>query len=65
MVYAWGDTVRRIEATFGFGEWDAMMPTDPNDDLTAAYVFARESITNIASLRPVNGTGFLAARAGY
>ncbi|MEO8591332.1 MAG: C25 family cysteine peptidase [Flavobacteriales bacterium] len=57
VVYAWGDTIRRIETSFGFGEWDVLVPADPASDETHAYVFARESISNITSLHAVNGTG--------
>ncbi|MBK8500508.1 MAG: hypothetical protein IPL52_17230 [Flavobacteriales bacterium] len=58
MMYAWGDTVRRIPFTAYNGAWNAIVPLDPISDSTQLYLYPQESIASITALRPVNGTGY-------
>lgn len=57
VIYAWGDTVRRITPTLNGSAWPALFPQAPGIAGTQAYLFAQENVVPITSLRPVNGTG--------
>jgi hypothetical protein len=57
VVYAWGDTVRRIVPAMG-SAWHALFPQAPGGQGTRAYVFAQESIQPITALRKATPTGY-------
>ncbi|MBK6829777.1 MAG: hypothetical protein IPG92_03070 [Flavobacteriales bacterium] len=58
VIYAWGDTVRRITPTFNGASWPALFPQAPGTSGTQTYLFSQEGVVPITALRPVNGTGF-------
>jgi len=58
VVYAWGDTVRRIVGTPAGVLWDVLVPADPASDETKAFLFSNEAASSVIALRPVNGTGY-------
>ncbi len=57
VVYAWGDTVRRIVPVNGTA-WHALFPQAPGGTGTKAFLFAQESIQPITALRKATPTGF-------
>ncbi len=58
VLYAWGDTVRRILPTQSGNRWKALVPTHPTEEETRVMVRGQQTIANITQLSPVNGTGF-------
>lgn len=58
VVYAWGDTVRRVEVSPNGTRFRALVPQDLNAEETRALLVGPGSVTTITSLTPVNGTGF-------
>ncbi|MCW5899212.1 MAG: hypothetical protein KIT10_08065 [Flavobacteriales bacterium] len=58
IMYAYGDTVRRIIPTFQSNFWRTLIPMHPSEPETQGYIFAQGLITNVAALEPVNGTGY-------
>lgn len=58
VIYAQGDTLRRVIPTPSGARWKALLQADPDSALTDAFVFAQENIAPITSLKRVNGTGF-------
>jgi hypothetical protein len=58
VLYAFGDTARRILPSLVGGNWSALMPTHPDSADTRAFIFASESAIVVTSLKPVNSTGF-------
>jgi hypothetical protein len=57
VVYAWGDTVRRVVPEFGTA-WHALFPRLAGSPVTKAYAFALESIQPITALRLATPTGY-------
>ncbi|MBK7385072.1 MAG: hypothetical protein IPI81_17320 [Flavobacteriales bacterium] len=57
VVYAWGDTVRRMEPFFGTA-WHALFPRAPGIADTRAFAFTQESIQPITTLRMATPTGY-------
>jgi hypothetical protein len=58
VVYAHGDTVRRIRPTSAGGFWPVVFPQAPGPDGTRTHVFAEESVQAITALRPVTASGY-------
>lgn len=58
LIYVWGDTLRRIQATQAGNRWKAMVPQDPTGADTKALVVTAPSIFSNPVLTPVNGSGF-------
>ncbi|MEX1131675.1 MAG: C25 family cysteine peptidase, partial [Flavobacteriales bacterium] len=58
LVFAWGDTLRRIQATQAGNRWKALVPQDPTGGDTRILIASANSVVNVAALSPVNGTGF-------
>ena len=58
VLYAWGDTVRRVLPTQSGNRWKALVPTHPTLQETQVVVRSAQTITPITTLVPVNGTGF-------
>lgn len=63
LIYVWGDTLRRIQATPSGNRWKALLQQHPSGDGTPILVAAPSSVTNVALLSPVNGTGFFVDHA--
>ncbi len=58
LVYAYGDTVRRVEAVpDGFGYWQALVPLAPNATETRVFLYRQEQIAAPTDLRPVTSGG--------
>lgn len=58
VVYAYGDTLRRVPTTLNGGTWQALFPRMPGEADTKVRVFAQENIQSVTSLRPVGTNGF-------
>lgn len=59
IVYAWGDTLRRIVATQSGSRWKAMVPLMPGGTDTQVLLHSVQTVRNVTNLRPVNnGTGY-------
>jgi hypothetical protein len=58
VLYAFGDTARRILPEFVGGAWAALVPTHPDSANTRSAVFVAESAVNVASLQPVSSDGY-------
>ena len=58
MIYAYGDTVRRVMPTFSGTAWQALIPLMPAALETRTYLHAQEGIRSVPRLRPVNSTGY-------
>jgi hypothetical protein len=58
LMYAWGDTLRRIFPTPAGNRWKALVPTLGAGEETQVVVQSQQSIINITQLQQVNGTGF-------
>lgn len=58
LLYAYGDTVRRITPTTQGGFWKAIYPQHPNNTETDIYAYRTQVIVNLTDLRPVNGNGY-------
>ncbi|MEZ4740363.1 MAG: C25 family cysteine peptidase [Flavobacteriales bacterium] len=57
VLYAFGDTIRRVLPGTVGGGWQALIPTHPDSAETRTFLYASESAINIPSLVPVNGDG--------
>lgn len=57
VVYAWGDTVRRIVPTLG-SAWHTLFPAMPGNEDTRVQVFAQETVQPITALRKATPTGY-------
>lgn len=57
VLYAWGDTVRRIVPTASGATWQALFPQGAAAAGTQVHVFTQADVRPITALRPVNGTG--------
>ncbi len=58
IIYAYGDTVRRIQPGTIGTQWRALIPADPLNDETEAYIYRTQNITYVPALTPVNGSGY-------
>lgn len=58
VVYAYGDSVRRVLPTPVSGEWRSLFPRMPGDADTKVRVFALENVQSVTTLRPVGTNGF-------
>lgn len=58
VLYAWGDSLRRIEVSPNGNRWRALVPQDMGGAETRAVLVGPGSITNVTALTPVNGTGY-------
>ncbi len=58
VIYAYGDTVRRIVPTLVAGQYKAIIPADPTNAETEAYIMSQTAATSITALSRVNGTGY-------
>lgn len=63
LVFAWGDTLRRIQASQAGNRWKALVPQDPTGADTRILIAGTNSVVNVTSLSPVNGTGFFVDHA--
>lgn len=63
LIYALGDTLRRIEAVQSGNRWKALVPQHPAGIPTPILVVAPSAVANVATLAPVNGTGFFVDHA--
>jgi hypothetical protein len=57
VVYAWGDSLRRIMPTQSGNRWKAMVPPHAGASETQTVVIGTAATTSIMSLVPVNGNG--------
>ena len=58
MVYAHGDSVRRVMPALNGSTWRSLFPRAPGAADTKVRVFAQESIQPVTALRPVGTNGF-------
>ncbi|MDX9749766.1 MAG: C25 family cysteine peptidase, partial [Flavobacteriales bacterium] len=59
VIYAYGDTVRRVQAVLSGGKWRALVPRAPTGDETEIFVVRSNLVTVVPEpLVPVNGTGY-------
>ncbi|MCB9171014.1 MAG: hypothetical protein H6597_02095 [Flavobacteriales bacterium] len=58
ILYAYGDTVRRILPTQVGAQWKAIAPADPNADLTRLFMCTVQHVDTVRDLVPVNSTGY-------
>jgi hypothetical protein len=58
VIYAFGDSVRRVVGVNIGGQWNAMVPSNTSVDSTYLYALGQGNITSVTILSPVNGTGY-------
>lgn len=58
ILYAYGDTVRRLTPTFLANRWKAMVPAHPQDEQTFVFLCSSNNVVNVQNLVQVNGNGF-------
>ncbi len=58
VIYAYGDTVRRIVPVNVSGMWKALVPAHASENATVAYVMNMGTSVPITSLKLVNNTGY-------
>jgi hypothetical protein len=58
LMYAWGDTLRRVLPTQAANRWKALVPTLGAGEEMQVVVQSQQSIIAITQLQQVNGTGF-------
>ncbi len=58
IIYAWGDTVRRLTPELDQGYWRVLIPANANGDTTRAFLQAEQAIVPITAMQRVNGSGF-------
>ncbi|MCB0791505.1 MAG: hypothetical protein H6595_08010 [Flavobacteriales bacterium] len=58
IMYAYGDTVRRVLFTQSGQYWKTIVPADPNADVTRLYMTVEQAVDTIAGLTIVNGSGY-------
>jgi hypothetical protein len=57
ILYAAGDTMRRIIPSQSLGVWQALVPSHADSATTATFLFGETGIRTIEALTPVNGDG--------
>jgi hypothetical protein len=58
VVYAFGDSVRRVLPSLNAGNWRSLFPRMPGNADTKVRVFALENIQSVTALRPVGTNGY-------
>ncbi|HQV76711.1 MAG TPA: C25 family cysteine peptidase, partial [Flavobacteriales bacterium] len=58
VIYADGDTTRRIEPTLSGSTWDALLPLDLDSATTHSFLFTTQTVRVISGLSLVNGNGY-------
>jgi hypothetical protein len=58
VIYAFGDSVRRIMPVFSAGQWRALIPSNPGAQETEAIILSETYPQAVTALQRVNGTGY-------
>lgn len=58
LLYAAGDTMRRIRPTFAANVWEALVPAHADSATTQGFIFSQEGIRTIDTLTLVHGNGY-------
>ena len=58
VIYAYGDSVRRVAGTFNGSAWQFLFPAALSQGLTPVVVFGQETVQPITGLRPVTPSGY-------